>query len=777
MPITILNKKYTDIYGNVKTYYESNAGDITDVELLVMEQILVISNATNVLNFNALQDTIVSSATDWLKEGFRIGNPVITAKYTSAGTLIYQVGANVVNIYGTNNNTIQLSVLNTGVIPDIQNGEYFAIWDANTGNRFEELVLYVNQNQTGQTGNQYSPIDGEATRIIFDIKNQPNYPFFPSGQLIYGTQINNKSGQYDVEAVIETTTLSPLAYGGTIGIGSINKVKIKMINSGIQLPSIFFVDKCIKPYFKLEYARYLGEPFNRSTFVITDDANTGYFDEAFNVGTIDATLVQGINTLAYDAPTTGQIIVQTATPTSDVALGLSYVSINDAYYRNRPYTQSELGFTIGSTPTFVLATPTTSPTNEYGAYYTIEVTNTSIVGTTITIDFTFTPSSFFDSFFSNVDEGDRLFYVWVKVGSVNLLAFSGQLESNPPIGGLIDMVQNVFIDHSQNYTDSNVTATGYEANIEDDLAFIGKFRIPLDEVVESFTARLEAFNTTSLESFTLSSTFFSFSSIPMVGGKYILNESTPVINILPTTSEKLNATLLLEPSIDTALEYGVKIFYPFIYRWEYWLPQLNANNDFYPNDQTKNYFPYDTTGDWTIRLHLEKVVDNLAYTFDDDLTIKYYDSAKDIYQWIEVYRVATNQLVNVLVSGEMHRVDTYHELQNGQVWDGNVWGQITIEPTESAPRWLISTIVPHDFNPANPFTPITGSYAELTFLSPTLIKISAFFNANNIDLTNGAKFTTKIKGCSVIKEIVGKITTYGDIKETTSDDIKIMSLN
>ena len=775
MPITIVNKEYTDIYGNTKTYYESNAGDITEIEILLLEQILVISNATNYLQFNALQDTIVSSSKDWLKEGFRVNNPVITAKYSSAGTLITQVGANIVNIYGTNNNTIQLDTLNTSVIPNISNGEYFAIWDANTGNRFEELVLSVNHTNNGQTGNQFSAIDGEATRLIFDIKNAPNYPFFPSGQIIASTAINNKSGQYDVIAELETTTLSPLAYGGTIGTGYVTKLRIRLINSGILTPSLFNYTNCIKPYLAIEYARYLGEPFNRSTYIINDDANTGFFNEAYNVGIVDATLVQGITTLAYDAPTTGQIIVNTNTPTSDVALGLSYAPIDEAYYKNKPYTQSELGFTIPSTPAFVLATPTTSPTNPTGANYTIEITNTTIVGTTITIDFIFTPNSFFDTFFNDREEGDRLFYVWVKVASVNLLAFAGQLESNPPIGGLINMVQNIFIDHSQNVTDSTSTALGYEANIEDDLAFIGKFRLSLNEIVESFTARIEAYNTTTEDSFTLASAFFSFSGIPVVSGKYILNEVAPVINILPTTSEKREATLLLEPTIDTPTEYGVKIYYPFLYRWEYWLAQLNASADFYPNQQTKDYYPYDTTGDWTIRLHLEKVVNNLAYTFDDNLTIKNYDSNDEIKQKINLYRVSTGQLVNVVVQGELHKVETYHELVNGETWAGNEWGQITIEPTESSPRWLISTIVPHDFNPANPLSPISGNYAELSYLSDTLIRITCYFNSNLINLSNGVKFTTKIKGCSVVKEIVGKITTYGDIKETTSNDIKIMS--
>lgn len=775
MAITILNKTYTDIYGNSKPYYETNAGDITAVEFLVMEQILVISNASTYLTYNALQNTIIGASTNWLAEGFRVNNPVFIRKYDSGGTLITSVGQNIVNIFGTNNNTIQLDDLPTSIIPDITANEYLAIYDGNTGNRNEELVLYINLTNNGQTGNVFSPIDGEATRIQFDIKNEPNFPFFPSGQIITGTAVNNKSGQYAVSAEIETTTLNPTDYGGTIGIGFINKIKINLINSGILLPDLFSFNNCLKPYIAIEYARILGEPFNRSTTIVNDDANTGFFNEAFNVGTINATLVQGITTLAYDAPTTGQIVVETTAPTSDVALGLSYAPATEAYYKNRTYTQSELGFTIPSTPTFVLATPTTSPTNDSGANYTIEVTSTSVVGNTITIDFIFTPNSDFDTFFNAREDGDRLFYVWVKVGNVNLLAFGGQLESNPPIGGLLDMVQNIVVDHSENITDSVDTALGYEANTEDDLAFIGKFRLDIDEVVESFTARLEAYNSTTGDSFTLLNTFFSFSAIPQVGGKYILNEVAPVSNILPTTSVKNTALLTLEPSIDTPTSYGVKIYYPFIFYWQYWISQLNASADFYPNEQNKNYYPYDTTGDWGVRIHLEKVVNNLAYTFDDDLTIKDYDSNPDISQTIELYRVSTNQLVNVIVQGEQHRIEAYHELINGEVWTSGAWGMITIEPTESSPRWLISTIVPHDFNPANPLSPITGNFASLDYLSPTLIKITAYLNANNINLNNGAKITAKVKGCSLKENIIGKITTDDTPKITTNDDIKIIA--
>jgi hypothetical protein len=74
---------------------------------------------------------------------------------------------------------------------------------------------------------------------------------------------------------------------------------------------------------------------------------------------------------------------------------------------------------------------------------------------------------------------------------------------------------------------------------------------------------------------------------------------------------------------------------------------------------------------------------------------------------------------------------------------------ITIEPTESAPRWISSTAIDYDGNLLNPLTPITGLTATLTFPSPEVAQIECFFDPNKINLSNGAKFTTKIKGCYV----------------------------
>jgi hypothetical protein len=79
-----------------------------------------------------------------------------------------------------------------------------------------------------------------------------------------------------------------------------------------------------------------------------------------------------------------------------------------------------------------------------------------------------------------------------------------------------------------------------------------------------------------------------------------------------------------------------------------------------------------------------------------------------------------------------------------------VWGMITVEPTKSSPRWICSTVVAFDNDLANPLNPLPGNiYATLTFPTPNVAKITCYFDPNKINLSNGVKFTSKIKGCHV----------------------------
>lgn len=771
MPIRIVSKEFTDLYGNTLDFWESNSGDIHQVEYLVMEQILVISSSENYLSFNALENTITWSNGSWLVEGFRVGDSILYRNYDNTGTpILAPLGASIVSITGSNNQILQLDNLDPTYIPDLVAGEYFAIWNALTGARNEELVVQFNQVQTGSTGNEYSPIDGEATRVLFDIKNAPGYPFFPSGTIIPGSQFGKRSGQYDLRMELETTNLIPTNYGGTINVGEISILRMTFINSGMLVPQLFDQNKCLKIFTILEFARLLGEPFYRNQLIDSELANTGYFDEAYNVGVVDAEIIQGVSQLAFDFQSTGQIIVRsTTTPLTQVALGMSYIPIDEEYYRNKQESQSTLGMTIYTQPDFAFTSGITSPENPELAKYVFQITGTTFVGNDCTIDYIFTPNLEFKEFMLGRDQGDRLFQVWVKVNNVNLLVFNDQLVSNPPIAGALTMDNTEFVDHSYNTENTFITQLGYTANTEDDLGYIGKFSIDNGTEIESFTARIEAYNSVTQEEFVLLQSFFSFSDIPLQSGIYPVDLENPIISTLPTTSVKRISTLTREPSIDTLTTYGLKIYFPFLLRWEYWLTQFNASDDFYPN-QNKNWYQYDTTGSWIVRLHLELVKDSQAFVFDDDLEILDYDNNDNIDSQIDLIRDSTSQIIDIAVQNELHRVKGTHVLNDGTTWDqATTWGMITIEPKESGPRWICSSIIPFDNNSANPLTPLSGLLCSLTFPSPDTAILECYFDSSKINSLNGIKFTSKIKQ---------RCTPFGDeVKLTTDNDEKITTNN
>jgi len=347
------------------------------------------------------------------------------------------------------------------------------------------------------------------------------------------------------------------------------------------------------------------------------------------------------------------------------------------------------------------------------------------------------------------NDGDRLFDVWAKYGTVNLLLFADQLTAQAKQGDPLNMVVHRFVDHSQNIVLPDLTKLGFEGNVEDDIAFSGGFIVPINVDITYTKAEIWAVNSVSNDEFLLNSVLFDFTGVPKVGGYYNINQSQTVITTLPTTSEKRTARLERYGTIDTLTDYGFSINFPFFYNWEYWIAQTNADADFYPNKQTKNWVPYGTETNWNLELRITANIDGLDSQYKETIVIKDYDSDANIDQTMQLEVVSTSQTVGVIVEGELHKVSALHTLISGD-WDTvTVWGMITIEPTESAPRWICSTVIPFDNDLANPLTPISGSVATLTFPNPNEALIECYFDPNKINLSNGVKFTSKIKGCYV----------------------------
>jgi hypothetical protein len=726
MPITISSIDFEDMFSVNRTFYQANAGDKQIFSCIINEEISIAETPNILLTYFAGINQVNLSGANFLTEGFEPGDEIEIIIYNSNGNIHHTNTVDIVSVTATSMVVNALLTWKSGT-------QYVYIIAKQKGGS-KRNGLELNLNFVPQSGaiNANSLIDGSVNRILFNLTGTVN------NQTVIGNQVNIRSGQYAINASIKDLTNYP------------NKrrqytLTVEFIQNGAMLPSSFDFGGCLKPYFGLVWQRTYGNPNNNLTHVICDNANTGWFDEPYNTGVSNASLVSGITTLEFNTVQTGTISIDSAS--TSFGFGAGYIPVDANYYKNQTVDQSELSMFV-ETQTSTAPIILTSPLNPSGAGYTLEFSNPVTVGTVTTWDWEFTPNAAFITFMDGQSIGDRLFYIWAKYGTMNLLLFADQLSEQPPAPGVLDMIIHRFTDHSQNFDDDNTTKFGFEGNIEDDIAFIGKFLVPINATMKYTKAEIWAVNSVTNEEFLLNSSYFDFTSVPKVGGYYPINQSQTVITTLPTTSEKLTAQLERDPSVDTITDYGIRVYLPFFYSWEYWINQPNAAPIFYPNRQTRNWYPYGTETNWDLQLRITADINSLDHIYSENIVIKNYDSDPNINQTMTLQVVSTAQNVNVIVEGELHYVVATH-LTTG-VWDqSTVWGMITVEPTEGAPRWICSTVVPFDNNQANPLTPITGAFATLTFSAPNLAVITCYFDPSKINLTNGVKFTSKIKGCYV----------------------------
>ena len=746
MPIRVTNKRFTSL-GNLTTFLKANVGDPIQSTLTIQESIAVNSADNNTLQNSVASDIINWVGGDFEEEGFRAGQSITITTYTiSTGVVLATTTTTIEWVIG-GEMKVATTLSSWYSFPD----EAVSIFASASR---QGLKVDINNVSNGTPGNQYSLLDGEASTFSFDLTG-----IFPT----QGVAVGNQSGMYSVSTSIDLVSSTPGLRNYTL--------TTNFIQSGLYNSNLYDFDNCLKLYQRMSWETLIGEPYDNTIEVFNDDANTGWFNQAYNTEVINSTLVQSIQEVSYCDDTIATFVVDSAIVPS--AFGGAYVSNNTNYYKNKSDSASKYSIMLGSVAMNIGQSYASQP-NEDGSQWLFETLSIISVGTQHTINIKINPNNAFQSFMASQPEGNRTFYLWCKVGNVNLLVFNGQLNC-PPVGTLpLTMIKSEYFDHSQQLTNTDVLETGVTANVEDDLAFCGKFRFPIKRINEYLNAKIQAYNLTTAESFTLQQTSFNLSGIPLVNFQQPIDLQAPVLTSLPTTSVKRIATLSNDTSIDFGTSYGVKLYFPFIYRWEYWIAQLNANADFFPNNQTRDWVDYGTTGDWRLRLVVDNARGDNLYQYTDLINILDYDSDANILQVIELYIDSSSTNVQVVTEGELMRVVATHTLVDGSAWSqDSVWGMITIEPTESSQRWLSSTAIDYDNNLSNPLYPLTGLRCDLTFPTTDVARLECFFDPDKINLSNGVKFTSKIKGCTDGDVI--KLTTSGLQKLTNDGNQKIKS--
>jgi len=745
MPIILQNREYTDIFGNIRNFYKSNAGDKQYLRLTLKESISVQTSPLVTLSLDPINNIVTWVGGSFEDEGFRVGDTILFEKHNSGGGLITSWTTLCVSVNGN-----QIDVNSIPTWYDFTAGEIMVI--AVDGRTRQGMRMSINHVANGTQGNALSLIDGEATQCVFDLTTPS--PYLPSF-------VNKQSGQFAYNAT--------LTFGGASGIYRTYFLDVEVVNSGIYNEQWFSTNQCLKVYIETAWQSLLGEPFANQTLVISENADSGWFDEPYNQDVVDATLIQGIDEIYFDQPTIATITFESGS--NERAVGFAYIPQNDSYYKNVFPNQSTLtGILTSQQPIGVMV----GEALPNGGTMSLEVLSfTNVGGNIYDAQIKFTPDALYTQFMQNLPEQDRLFYAWLKVGNMNLLLHNAMLVENVPVGGYLTLETSAFDDHSYNNDTYIGNVERYTCNIEDDVAYFCSFLVDNGTTMSQFNAIVEAHNYVTGESFDLQNVTFDLTQIPMQNGVMPIDVNAQVNSILPTTSVKRTARFWRDSGIDTGSQYGMRLHFPFLIRWEYWLQQANANGDFYPN-QNKDWLNYENIGDWSVRVKIESIQNGLSFVSFSEMELLPYNHNDNIVSQIELVRVSTGQVVNSIIQGEMMKVVSTHESLAGDWEQGATWGMITIEPKESAPRWICSTIIDFDNNQNNPLTPIVGSVATLSFPTPTIAKIECYFDTNKINIQNMAKFTSKIKQNCDLLPIQKSTTTFED-KITTENINKVTS--
>jgi len=762
MPIIIENNNYSNAFGYSGATYTSNSGDKTTLELTFAELIRV-TTLSNPFSFDPILNVLTSPSISWVAEGFRVGDIVKITRYDNVGAVITTHEANVTSITAS---ALNVDSWATNLFYDISANDIMEIVPLVTSGgavrRRDDLLIEFNHALNDQQGSSTSLIDGEKTQI-----------FFSGLSSLVGTQsgilVGNQSGQFLIDAEIEY-----------IGLNSDNfhqyTLTFEFVNSGLYNPDWFALGDCLKVFIRGLWSSLSGEVFNRAEFTLDEQANTGFIGEANNISVpTGGGVVTGITDLKFNE--VNNIVFEVdlnGTDINDLAIGGAYLSIDDSYYKNKPTSQTNLTYLL---PTTIISAPNTYTSEiNLGGQWEITINSITPSGGNAIIDadieFNGTLQTFLDA---RLD--DRLFYFWVKIGNTNHFLYNGQVNKSLEVGGALVMISDFgFIDHSQNVTSASGDLTGFTADIEDDVAYYGTFNLEKNKTsYENINLRVEAYNTITEDSFILQQTNFSFNSVIYQNstGKFLLNLSAPINNDLLNTSEKKNALVQLT-GVEDVSTYEVSIYYPFILNWRYWLTLSGVNSDFAPN-YNQDWFPYANTSNWVVRFTVDLIDDGLTFTHSNEIGINGYDANFDINSSLVLKKQSDNSVVGYIPEGELLYIESTHEKTSGN-WDfQKVWGQITVEPKDGAPRWMLSTIIDYDNNINNPLAPISGLNVSFDIISANILNFSCKFDASKLDTSNGVKITAKVKEGNEDIVIINKITNNNEDKVTTNDELKIMA--
>jgi len=755
-----LSKIFTDSFGNTSSNYKANAGDIVSFQFDVRENIYFQTTSTRVITVqNGFSTTKTFYFPDYESlNGFIVGqNVVLTVQETPVKT-------STTTITAIDYDALTLTVASLGTITSnggltFSNQRTLTIYSTDLRTDLFVNLNLVPYNLSPLSNNVASQTEGgyvtQTNAYRSSLIDGTPIRFFVNGTdsiIVGGSNVLSlqgfKSGGYDSTIEIERLA-DENAYT------RVWRFTISNIQSGTILTSFFDNSFFLNYYFDIEW--HSSTDFENPTVVQWNLApsDTGLFDEGFRTEQPQSTLTTGIlNDLFYDDESTHEIEITSSS--SDIIIGACFVSDNETYYKQKYYTQSNLGMLLSSA---VLSVGTyTSETNPLGANFDITINSLSYSAGIHTVNFTFTPNSDFADFFE-ARLTDRRLKIWFQVGNTNVLVYDDVMKDAPKpvlpwdtIGPSSTFA--VFRIDKQNVT---YPATGPSidggayASIEDNLLLEIDAELSQSKIFQYSRFQVVCVNTSDQNDFfVLESYYTDWSGIqrdnsnlvnPIEGqGIVLISVENSISENIPNTAGNLNKISVELRTSDTTT-FTVRFRCPLILNWRYWLTQANAFVLFYPN-QNKNYLNYQSSP-YIIALRTVIEANDVIYLHDAPIDA--------FYDYDEVYSNANEEWAGTttiqyfdengteqpyLVTGQQMTV-LFTVNNTITATDGQTWGQLTIEPTESSPRYLISSNYSADANPENPFLPLVGeTKLKKTIVSGTQVTFEAIIDTDKLNSEN-----------------------------------------
>jgi len=730
MPIKLLSKSYTDIYGNATDSYKANAGDKIVTTINISSDIYVRSSSLNTMSFDAIDGTLTQSNGDFIESGFRVGQ-TLTWKYVNTSNVVTSTFTpTIVSVSATR---MELS----GSYPSLNltsSQEY--IWFIYCDDVHDEIELGVNyvrnDNPQAKLG---SLLDGEVSRFIY--KGLDAMIVTDVESL---TQIGKKSGQFDITDV----TIERLADSTDVYITGRDvrnyEISFTTIFNGILFPDLFIGTKCLNQYTQLAFKVIQGEGIEPTILELNDKSDTGFFEEAYNSEIPDVQSFDGLQSNLYynqDNVITFDIEVE-GTSLSQLEFGGCYVTKDDTYNYNVAGSQSTLLHLLKTD--LVDATDIATEYTSSGAYpfkvvldsfsYVDATNRTFSVGITLKPQYS---TDLFGKFIEDRGDSDRLFYLWVKAGNTNKLIYGGQLEYAYAVGQEISTDLYVITNHYYNsdYSDLTTPVNCTDFNPQDDVAYIANVPLSKNDDNQSVNVSVVVRNSVTEEEIKLDQVTFDLTDQDL---DYFVTQTATISNNLPQSSAKKIAYLMQNTYVDPDLV--ARVYFPFSIDWKYWNDLVITSPEFLASGVSNNDWEGLQTGNWGLNVKLEvNRNDTTDYLYRPFIVYDY--DVNPVTSTIALYTYPDLTASTNIKEGQQMLIEASHFNTLGN-WGSDVYGQIVIENYEGTPEWRMSTIIDTNTDATNPLYGITDDKLTTSGLSTDTIVFTCLLDTTKL---TGGNFT------------------------------------